>query len=84
VVESGSCPGIDGSLFKGFVVFVSPIAPEVALEIVPEVFDGVKFWALGREFDEGHVLWNVELLTGVEGGPIPEHDGLHVVRNGFG
>ena len=42
-------PSVDGSLFEGVVVVVGPVAPEVALEIVPEGLDGIKFRAVRRQ-----------------------------------
>ena len=37
-------PGGHGSFLKGVVVVVSSIAPVVALEIVPQIFDGSVRW----------------------------------------
>lgn len=43
-VEDGLFPGGHGSFLKGVVVVVSSIAPVVALEIVPQSFDGSVRW----------------------------------------
>ena len=41
--ENGFLPSFDGGLFKGFVVIVGPVRPEVAFQIMPQIFDRIEF-----------------------------------------
>lgn len=83
-IEGGLFPGLDGGVFEGVVVVVSLVAPVVALEVVPEVFDWIEFRAVRRQRHEGDVLRYAEFFGDVEAGSVPNHHRLFFRRQRAG
>lgn len=53
-------------------------------QIEPDTLDGVALWRIGRQGNQGDVVWNGERVGSVPSGAIEDHDGVFVGRQGLG
>lgn len=67
-------PGIDGSLFQGVVIRIGAIAPEVTLQVMPQVFNRIEFGTVRRQRHQGNVGRNLQAPAGVKASLVPNHD----------
>jgi hypothetical protein len=63
-------PGFDGSDFQGFIVVVGAVRPVVALQIVPQVLNGIQFRAVRWKFKRSNDFRYAKSLAGVKARPI--------------
>lgn len=81
LVEDGFAPCIHGCLLQFFVFGIGSITPEVAFEVVPQVFDGIEFGTVGGRRHERNIVGDAERFAGVEAGSIPDHHGMLIRGN---
>lgn len=76
----GTATGIDDRV----IVDEHLEAQKALSQIQPDPFDRIEFRAVGRQNDQGDVLWQDELLGAMPAGLIEHHDDMDVFGHGFG
>ena len=71
-------PGVGGRIEEVVVVLVRTVGPAVAAEVVPQVLDAVEFRGVRRQRDQRDVGRDVQVVSSVKAGSIPDHRGMHV------
>lgn len=67
-----------------FLILEHTKAQEALSEIEPEPFDRIEFGAVGRQRDQGDVVWDLEGIGAMPAGLVDDHDGMLVFGQGLG
>ena len=71
-------PSLAAGVEDVFVGLEGSVGEVLEVELTPKLFVRVEFWAVGRQEEDGEVIWKAKLLTHVPPGTIHDDDGVFV------
>ena len=81
--EADFAPSIAGGFQQGIVVVVGAVGRVMALEVVPQVFDGIQFGCVRWQLQQRDIVRHLKLVGAVVARSIPDQHGLHLGRQGL-